>query len=126
MQSLQDRPLSPHIQIYKWQITSILSILHRFTGLVLCVGLGGFISWLYLLSLGEDTYQDWMQFLNTSFVQLLLWGAVFSLNFHFMNGLRHLAWDKGWGLSMQDVNKSGYFVVIFASVITMLMFIGWR
>jgi succinate dehydrogenase / fumarate reductase cytochrome b subunit len=126
MQSPRARPLSPHIQIYKWQITSVLSIIHRFTGIVLCGGLIGFIAWLYLLSLGANDYTFWMEFFNIPLGQIFLWSVIFSLNYHFINGLRHLAWDKGWGFTMKDVNKNGYFVVIFTFAITMLMFVGWR
>ncbi len=126
MSSQQTRPLSPHIQIYRWQITSVLSILHRFTGIALCGGLIGFITWLYLLSLGVSNYSFWIESLNVPFTQFFFWCLMFSFNFHFLNGLRHLAWDIGWGFSMKDVRKSGHFVVIFSFMATILMFIVWR
>lgn len=126
VQSQQARPLSPHIQIYKWQITSVLSILHRFTGIALCGGLVGFITWVYLLSLGASDYVYGMFLLRSPLGQFFLWSILFSFNYHFLNGLRHLAWDMGFGFDMKDVNKSGAVVIILTIVFTLLMFIGWK
>lgn len=126
VQTQQIRPLSPHIQIYKWQITSVLSILHRFTGIALCGGLIGFIAWVYLLSLGASDYSYGMNLLSSPFGQFSLWSVLFSFNYHFLNGLRHLAWDMGLGFDMKDVNKSGIFVTILSATLTFLMFMGWK
>jgi succinate dehydrogenase / fumarate reductase cytochrome b subunit len=118
------RPLSPHLQIYKWQITSVLSILHRFTGIGFCAGIIGLIIWLYLL--GEEYYLVGFAFLKTLPGQIILWGVIFSGNFHLGNGIRHLMWDAGYGFSLRVVNASGWLVVGFSFISTLFVFLGWK
>ncbi|MBY0281394.1 MAG: succinate dehydrogenase, cytochrome b556 subunit [Alphaproteobacteria bacterium] len=122
----KQRPLSPHLQVYKWQITSVLSILHRFTGIGFCAGIIGLILWLYFLGQDEECYLAAFAFLNTLPGQIILWAVVFSGNFHFGNGIRHLVWDAGYGFSMLAVNASGWFVVGFSFLSTLFLFLSWR
>ena len=109
------RPLSPHLQIYKIQITSLLSILHRGTGIVLFGGsiLWGF--WFISIASGPETYYQTQSFLLSPLGLLVLIGWSFSFFFHFCNGIRHLIWDLGFGYDMPIVHFSGW-VVIIASI----------
>lgn len=126
MSLLKARPLSPHLQIYRWQITSVLSILHRFTGIGFCAGLIGLVVWLYYLSQSAESYSAGIELINTVPGQIFLWAIIFSGNFHLGNGIRHLIWDAGYGFSLPIVNASGWVVVGFSFVSTLFLFLGWR
>ena len=120
------RPLSPHLQIYKWQITSVLSILHRFKGIGFCGGIIGLVVWLYFLSQNIEGHSAGIELINTVPGQIMLWAVIFSGNFHLANGIRHLIWDVGYGFSLPTVNASGWFVVGFSFISTLLLFLSWR
>jgi succinate dehydrogenase / fumarate reductase cytochrome b subunit len=117
------RPLSPHLQIYKPQLTSVLSITHRITGIVLSI-LSLFIP-LTLLSvaLGVDYFNILKVFLTNIFIQLLITASIFVLAYHLLNGIRHLFWDYGLGLSIKDTYVSGYLVLIVSVLLTLLSII---
>ena len=117
------RPLSPHLQIYKPQLTSVLSITHRITGVVLSI-LSLFIP-LTLLSvvLGIEYFNILKVFLTNIFIQLLITASIFVLAYHLLNGIRHLFWDYGLGLSMKDTYVSGYLVLIVSVLLTLLSII---
>ena len=117
------RPLSPHLQIYKPQLTSVLSITHRITGVALSI-LSLFIP-LTLLSvaLGIDYFNILKVFLTNTFIQLLITASIFVLAYHLLNGIRHLFWDYGLGLSMRDTYISGYLVLIVSVLLTLLSII---
>ena len=117
------RPLSPHLQIYKPQLTSVLSIAHRITGVALSI-LSLFIP-LTLLSvaLGIDYFNILKAFLANIFIQLLITASIFVLAYHLLNGIRHLFWDYGMGLSMRDTYLSGYLVLIVSGLLTFLSII---
>ena len=117
------RPLSPHLQIYKPQLTSVLSITHRITGVVLSI-LSLFIP-LTLLSvvLGIEYFNILKVFLTNIFIQLLITASIFVLAYHLLNGIRHLFWDYGLGLSMKDTYISGYLVLIVSVLLTLLSII---
>ena len=117
------RPLSPHLQIYKPQLTSVLSITHRITGVVLSI-LSLFIP-LTLLSvaLGVGYFNILKVFLANTFIQLLITASIFVLAYHLLNGIRHLFWDYGLGLSMKDTYISGYLVLIVSVLLTLLSII---
>ena len=117
------RPLSPHLQIYKPQLTSVLSIAHRITGVALSI-LSLFIP-LTLLSvaLGIDYFNILKAFLANIFIQLLITASIFVLAYHLLNGIRHLFWDYGLGLSMKDTYVSGYLVLIVSVLLTLLSII---
>ena len=119
----QNRPLSPHLQVYKPQITSILSISHRITGVVLCGGAVLLTYWLMAATYGEDSFATAQAILGSWFGRLVLLGVVFSLWYHVGNGIRHLAWDAGWGFELDQLKKSGIAVVVFAAVLTVITFI---
>lgn len=109
------RPLSPHLQVYKPQLTSILSILHRGTGIVLSIGSIFLVSWILVLTLGESAYQIYSQLVNNWFGKLVIFGFTFGLFYHLSNGIRHLFWDAGYGYDLKDAYISG-FAVIFSSI----------
>ena len=119
----QNRPLSPHLQVYRPQITSILSITHRITGVVLCAGAFLLTYWLMSATYGPDAYATAQAILGSWFGRLVLLGVVFSLWFHLTNGIRHLAWDAGWGFEMEQVRASGLAVVVISSILTVATFI---
>ncbi len=115
------RPLSPHLQIYKPQLTSILSITHRLTGFALSLVIIASPLILYFLTSSYDSHSFVMTVFQNSFVKLVLFFAIFGLSYHLCNGIRHLAWDAGYGLDLDSSYKSGYAVVGTSLAITLLI-----
>ncbi|MDQ2696144.1 MAG: succinate dehydrogenase, cytochrome b556 subunit [Pseudomonadota bacterium] len=114
------RPLSPHLQIYKWQWTMMLSILHRGTGLALTVGTLLLVYWLGALAAGPEAYAGAQHLLGSMLGQLALFLWTWSLYYHLCAGIRHLAWDAGYGFDIEVARKSGQ-AVIWASIILTLL-----
>ena len=112
----RQRPLSPHLQIYKPQLTSILSILHRATGVTLSMGSVILVSWIIVLTLGEETYVIYTKIINHWFSHLVLMGFTFGVFYHLSNGIRHLFWDAGYGFGLREAYISGS-LVIFSSLL---------
>lgn len=112
------RPLSPHLQVYKPQLTSMLSILHRGTGIALAVGTLMLSCWILSLASGPAAYDEFAGFAGSWFGQFLLLGWTFSLFYHLANGIRHLLWDAGWGLDIDAAYTSGYMVIAASVVLT--------
>lgn len=113
------RPLSPHLQVYKPQITSVLSILHRATGVALALGLVAFAFWLGAAAYGPESWEAVNALLASPFGLLLLFGWTAALFYHMCNGVRHLVWDFGYGLENSQVTKSGIAVLVGAAVLTL-------
>jgi succinate dehydrogenase / fumarate reductase, cytochrome b subunit len=109
------RPLSPHLQIYRPQITSVVSISHRMTGVALTVGTLLLVWWLVGAANGPDAYERATSFIGSWFGILLMLGWTFAFFFHLCNGIRHLVWDTGYGLELPQVYLGGK-IVIGASV----------
>lgn len=105
------RPLSPHLSVFRWPITMVLSILHRTTGVALSVGLVVYAVWLMAAAAGTGLYDTMSAFFGTFIGQLMLigWSAAFFL--HLANGIRHLVWDAGFGFERSSANASGWLVV---------------
>ena len=118
-----ERPLSPHLQVYRWQITMVLSILHRATGVGLTVGTLLLAWWLLALAAGPDSYAQVQAFNGSWFGRLFLFGWTWSLFYHLCNGIRHLAWDVGFGFEIPNVYKTGWTVVIASAVLTLIAWI---
>ena len=116
-----ERPLSPHLQIYKPQITSVLSIMHRITGVALTAGTFLMVLWITTLSLGESFYEYYIFFIKSWFGNLVLIGFTFALSYHFSNGIRHLFWDLGYGYELNVVFISGVIVLISAFILTCIV-----
>ena len=114
----RERPISPHLQVYKPQITSVLSIFHRITGVALTFGLILLVAWIFTLSLGEDYFEYFVMFIKSWFGLLILFGFTFALNYHLCNGIRHLFWDAGYGYEIETVYKSGLAVLVISFVLT--------
>lgn len=114
----QERPLSPHLQVYKPQLTSTMSILHRITGVVLALGSLLFAAWLVAVAGGADAFELARAALASVPGQVVLFGLSACLVYHFLNGIRHLAWDAGHGLDIAKAYASGYAVLVLAVLIT--------
>lgn len=112
------RPLSPHLQVYRPQMTSVLSILHRATGFALAVGLVLFTWWLVAASIGPDAYQVFTDFVGSGLGRLMLLGWIAAFYYHMANGIRHLIWDSGFLLKIQNAYAAGYVVLLVAVVLT--------
>ncbi|MEM7280929.1 MAG: succinate dehydrogenase, cytochrome b556 subunit [Pseudomonadota bacterium] len=112
------RPLSPHLQIYRWQITMALSILHRASGVFLTMGAVVLVVWLMAAEHGPDRYAAIQAILNTLFGKLLLLAWSGALFIHLCNGVRHLFWDAGLGFEKATSRKTGWLVVVAAIVMT--------
>ena len=122
--SSDQRPLSPHLQVYRPQLTSILSIGHRLTGVALAVGTLLLVWWLVAAAASPAAFADVQDF-NGSFIgRLVLWGWTFSLFYHLLNGIRHLGWDAGWGFSLPVAYATGWLVFAGSTVLTVVAWIG--
>jgi succinate dehydrogenase / fumarate reductase cytochrome b subunit len=109
---MAERPLSPHVTVYKWAYTMTLSILHRVTGVALFLALIGLIAWLMAAAAGPSAYAQAMTTLASLPVKCLIAIAVLALCYHFCNGLRHLAWDMGLGFERAQARRSALIVII--------------
>ena len=116
-----NRPLSPHLQIYKPQLTSVLSISHRMTGFALSIIILLSPVIIYFLTKSADTHQVVISLLQNSFIKLIFSLALFGLIYHLCNGIRHLAWDAGYGLDLDSSYKSGYIVLGVSISLTLLI-----
>jgi succinate dehydrogenase / fumarate reductase cytochrome b subunit len=110
--------LSPHITVYRWQITMALSSMHRITGLLLSAGAFALAVWLIALASGPATYADVLGLYASPLFKLLLVGWTYCFFFHLANGIRHLAWDVGKGFDRAQISASGWTVVAVAVVAT--------
>jgi succinate dehydrogenase / fumarate reductase cytochrome b subunit len=117
------RPLSPHLQIYRWQLTSVLSILHRASGIALSVGAILFVLWLVAAAQGEAAYTGMQAFLGSWIGLALLFGWSVALFYHLCNGIRHLWWDTGRGLELGSVYAGGWAVLAATAVLTIVTWV---
>ena len=101
------RPLSPHLQVYRPQLTSILSITHRLSGVGLSLGTLLLVYWLAAAAAGPEAFESAQSFIGSFLGRLLLFGWTIGLFFHLCNGIRHLFWDVGLGFELDDVYRSG-------------------
>lgn len=118
--STDKRPMSPHMQIYKPQLTSVLSFSHRATGVALSVGTMLLVWWLFAAASGPEAFAVVQGFLGSWFGYLVLFGFSYALMYHLCNGIRHLFWDVGLGFELETVYKSGWATVIVSAVLTAL------
>jgi len=118
-----NRPLSPHLQIYRPQLTSVLSIVHRMTGVGLTLGAVLVVWWLLAAATGSEYFAT-VDGLLTSWIGLLvLLGSTWALAYHLLNGIRHLVWDIGYGYELETVDRSGIAVLIGSGVLTALLWL---
>jgi succinate dehydrogenase / fumarate reductase cytochrome b subunit len=118
------RPLSPHLQVYKWQWTMALSILHRVTGVALAVGTLLLVWWLASAAYGEAAYAEARAFLGSWIGQLLLLGWSAAFFYHLANGIRHMLWDTGRLLDLKGAYRSGMLVLAATVVLTAAAWLG--
>jgi succinate dehydrogenase / fumarate reductase cytochrome b subunit len=121
---LKPRPRSPHLQIYKPQLSSVLSITHRVTGVGLTLGLIVFVWWLAALAGGAESYATFIGYAQTILGQVILFGLSAAFLYHLCCGIRHLLWDAGYFLSIKDVYKTGKIMV--ATVLLLLLIVWLR
>lgn|SRR5215471_78713 len=114
---LQTRPLSPHLQIYGWTVTMAASITHRLTGVALAAGIVLVAWWLFAAASGADTYLVFVRVASHPVGLVVLFGLLWSLAFHLLNGIRHLAWDLGYGFKLSTARLTGALVYLFSVLI---------
>ncbi len=118
-----ENPLSPHLQIYRWQITSVLSILHRVSGIVTSIGSVVLVAWLLAIGIGEEAFN----FINSIFFSFIgraiLIGITLAVFFNILNDIRHLFWDYGYGFSLNVVKITGWLIVILSVTFTVLIWL---
>ena len=115
------RPLSPHLQVYRPQMTSMLSIAHRASGIVLATGTLVVCVWLLALAIGQESFEMISGWLAHPLGQFVLFGYSAALIYHALNGIRHLGWDHGFGLNIPDVYRNGYLVLAATVGLTALL-----
>ncbi len=116
------RPLSPHLQIYRPQLTSVTSIFHRASGVFLALGLPALVCWLWAVADGPESYRGARDLAGSVIGRLLLLGWTAAFFYHLLNGLRHLAWDAGWGFDLPVAYRTGWAAIAGAVALT---FIAW-
>ena len=112
------RPLSPHLQVYRWQITMTMSILHRATGVALAVGAFAVAWWLVAAAGGSEAFATFQGFAGSLLGRIALFGFSLCLVYHLLNGLRHLLWDVGYGYEIPRLYATGWTVLALTVVIT--------
>ncbi len=117
--SNSNRPLSPHLQVYRPQMTSMLSILHRITGVALAVGTLLLIYWLAAAASGAEAFATAQSLIGSFIGRLFLFGWTFALFYHLCNGIRHLFWDAGMGLEIEAAERGGWVVLGATGVLTL-------
>jgi succinate dehydrogenase / fumarate reductase cytochrome b subunit len=117
----RSKPLSPHLQVYRPQLTSVLSITHRATGILLSLGSAVLLYWLVSAAGGAERYAAARAVLDSWLVKLALVGWTWAFFYHLCNGVRHLVWDAGYGFALGTVYRSGYAVLIASVVLTGLI-----
>ena len=119
-------PISPHLQIYRWHISSLLSITHRIVGVINLLALILMFFWLLAFSLGESNYELFLLAINSFFGKFILIGFTWSMSFHIFSGIRHLAWDMGYGFEIKTANISGVLVILSSLVSTVIFWLLGR
>ena len=117
-----NNPLSPHLQVYKWQISSLLSITHRIVGVINFFAITIICFWSISLLLGQTSYQIVQIFLNTIFGKFLVISLCWTFSFHILNEVRHLFWDAGFGFDLEISKITGVFALIGSFILTILFY----
>lgn len=118
-----NRPMSPHLQIYRPQMTSILSIVHRLTGIGLTLGAVLVVWWLLAAATGPEYFATVDGLLTSWIGYLVLLGSTWALAYHLLNGIRHLFWDMGYGFEIETTERSGMAVIAGSAVLTVLLWL---
>ncbi len=121
--SSNNRPLSPHLDVYRLPLSALLSVVHRGTGAALSIGTIALVYWLMALAGGESSFSTAQAFMGSVLGRLMLFGWTFALFFHLSNGIRHLFWDAGYGFEKETVKTSSFIVLAAAGFLTLLVWI---
>ena len=119
-------PLSPHLQIYKWHISSLLSITHRVVGVINFFALIVICFWAISLFFGENFYRSFEIVLNTFFGKFLIISLCWTFSFQILNEIRHLVWDAGFGFDLKVAKISGVITLIGSFILTILFYLVGR
>ena len=119
-------PLSPHIQIYRWHISSLVSISHRITGIINIIAITIICFWASSLLLGENNYEAINSFLNSFIGKFIILGITWSFLFQILSEIRHLFWDFGYGFDLKISNISGLVVIFGSFILTIFIFLIGR
>ena len=118
-----NNPLSPHLQIYKWQISSLLSITHRIVGVINFILIVLICLWIMSLFFGVSSYETIQIFLNTSLGKFLIISLCWTFSFHILNELRHLFWDLGYGFDLKISKITGVMALVGSFLLTILFYL---
>ena len=116
-------PLSPHIQIYRWHISSLVSISHRITGIINIIAITFICMWVSLLLLGENSYEPLNLFLNSFVGKFIVLGITWSFSFQILSELRHLIMDLGYGFEVKTTNITGLIVIVGSIIMTIIFYL---
>ena len=116
-------PLSPHLQIYRWQISSLISITHRITGILNFLGLIFISVWISSAGISENSFEYFSIFLKSFIGRFILIGFTWSMSYHLLSGIRHLFWDLGYGYEIKTANFSGILVILSSLILTIVLWI---
>ncbi len=119
---MNNNPLSPHIQIYNWHISSLVSISHRITGVINILALTLICFWVWMLLLGSESYQVVFNFLNSFFGKLFIISFVWSYSFQILSEIRHWFWDLGYGFELKTSRITGILVILGSIIITTVLY----
>ena len=122
----KNNPLSPHLQIYKWQISSLLSITHRIVGVINILAITIICFLILSLLLGVESYEIVNSFFKSFFGKFLVISLCWTFSFHILNELRHLAWDLGYGFNLKTSKITGVLTLVGSFVLTILLYIIGR
>jgi succinate dehydrogenase / fumarate reductase cytochrome b subunit len=123
MAANNNRPLSPHLQIYKLPVTGVISITHRVTGMVLSAGLLFVVYLLSVLADGPEAYEAMQAVMRQGLMRVLFWGFIFALFIHFCHGIRHLIWDAGKSFDRETLTRYAILELIASMALTLLTFV---
>ena len=119
----KNNPLSPHLQIYKWQISSLLSIAHRIVGVINILAITLICIWVSSVFLGEENYEITKLFLNSFFGKFVLISLCWTFSFHILNEIRHLAWDAGFGFDLKVTKITGVLAFFGSFILTIIFYL---
>ena len=119
-------PLSPHLQIYRWQISSLISITHRITGILNFLGLIFISAWISSAGISENLFECFSVFLKSFIGRFILIGFTWSISYHLLSGIRHLFWDLGYGYEIKTANFSGILVILSSLILTIVLWMIGR
>mgnify|MGYP006241958719 FL=1 len=119
---MNNNPLSPHIQIYNWHISSLVSISNRITGVINILTLSLICFWVWMLLLGYESYESIFNFLNSIFGKFFIIGFVWSYSFQILSEIRHWFWDLGYGFELKTSKITGILVILGSIIMTIIIY----